>query len=204
MGDNMFDSLVKLVEHYEKTPLYRKMKLKFAAMCWIKYFMYKPILFAMIRYPVDAALVTRHAAGLSSGGDISGGPDAGVDADDLLVYSSDQLYHTATDAEPTDGGAVNNRIVRALHAYRAAQANELSFPKGAYITHVVVRDGGWWQGDYGGMKGGYLPSNFVEDIDPAELAALDEVDDGTNDRNNPLGTLEKAHLNLVELSVRGA
>ncbi len=29
IGETMFDSLVKLVEYYEKTPLYRKMKLRF-------------------------------------------------------------------------------------------------------------------------------------------------------------------------------
>ncbi len=55
---------------------------------------------------------------------------------------------------------------KAVYAYTSKSPDELSFPKDAIITNVVKKDveTGWWQGDYGGMSGGWLPCNYVEEV----------------------------------------
>lgn len=159
-----FENLVKLVEYYEKHPLYRKMKLK---------------------YPVDKALIERQ------------GEEPEED-----IYNSESLYQDPNPFQESsgEGEAANPHAshitCRALYAYRAAQPDELSFPKDAIITKVEKKDGGWWQGDYAGQAGGWLPSNYVEEIDTASLISEDK-----DDSENPLGSLEKAVMDVNGLHV---
>jgi hypothetical protein len=68
----------------------------------------------------------------------------------------------------------------------------LSFPKDAIITGVCKQDGEWWQGDYGGMIGGFFPLNFVEEIELDSLLK-DEDDD------HLLGSLEKSFFMVHNL-----
>ena len=44
--------------------------------------------------------------------------------------------------------------------------SHLLFVQDAIITNVVKKDvdTGWWQGDYGGIVGGWLPCNYVEEV----------------------------------------
>lgn len=157
MGDTEFDSLVKLVEYYEKVALYRKMKLKYA---------------------VDQELLDRH------------GEEPEED-----IYNSSMLYQTPNSVTTqADTNAQTGVSCRALYAYRATQGEELSFPAHATITNVQQKDGGWWRGDYGGHLQGWLPSNYVEEIDNTALAAQD-------DSENPLGNLEKQSLDVDGLHV---
>lgn len=158
IGDAEFESMVKLVDYYEKHSLYRKMKLK---------------------YPVDQDLLDRQ----------------GVEPEED-IYNSDELYQEPNAFEGQDRNNSSNVTCRALYAYRATQPDELTFPKDAIIAHVVKKDGGWWQGDYGETIGGWLPSNYVEEIDHDALAEEDK-----EDGDNPLGSLEKAVMDVRGLRV---
>ncbi len=40
--------------------------------------------------------------------------------------------------------------------------DELSFRRGALITHVVQQEGGWWRGDQGGRRQHWFPANFTQ------------------------------------------
>jgi phosphatidylinositol phospholipase C gamma-1 len=40
--------------------------------------------------------------------------------------------------------------------------DELSFKRGALITHVVQQEGGWWRGDQGGRRQHWFPANFTQ------------------------------------------
>jgi hypothetical protein len=64
------------------------------------------------------------------------------------------------------------------------------------ITNVSKKDGGWWMGDHGGIISGHFPSNYVEEIEMESLGKEDK-DDG----ENPLGSLEKAVLDVKGLRV---
>lgn len=160
MGDAEFDSLVNLVEYYEKVPLYKRMKLK---------------------YPVDAELLERQ------------GEEPEED-----IYNSCELYQTPNSVAMQAGAASSPKGITcsALYAYRATQGDELSFPALATITNVNKKDGGWWQGDYGQVKQGWLPSNYVEEIDHDELARANN-----DDAENPLGNVEKSTLDVDGLHV---
>eukprot|EP00051_Salpingoeca_urceolata_P001921 m.45184 g.45184 ORF g.45184 m.45184 type:complete len:1344 (+) comp11763_c0_seq1:246-4277(+) len=161
IGDAEFESLVKLVEYYEKKPLYRKMRL---------------------RYPVDWELIERQ------------GEDPEED-----IYNSDELYQEPNKFEQMQQAAAksSNVTCKALYAYRATNPDELSFPKDAIITNIIKKDeGGWWQGDYGDATAGWLPCNYVEEIDHEQLAQEDK-DDG----ENVLGALEKASMDVRGLRV---
>ncbi|XP_054722477.1 1-phosphatidylinositol 4,5-bisphosphate phosphodiesterase gamma-1-like, partial [Uloborus diversus] len=124
IGTAQFESLVELVNYYEKNTLYRKVKLK---------------------YPVNEEVVRR----------IGGAPEYSP------VYGAPGMY--------MDPNCFKSRItVKALFDYREQRIDELSFPKHAIITNVSKENGGWWKGDYGGKKQHWFPSNYVEEIEPAE------------------------------------
>jgi SH3 domain/Variant SH3 domain len=62
--------------------------------------------------------------------------------------------------------------VRALYAYEAAAADEISFKTDDVIS-VVGKDGDWWRGSVAGSaKVGLFPSNYVEKL-PETAAAAD-------------------------------
>jgi hypothetical protein len=62
--------------------------------------------------------------------------------------------------------------VRALYAYEAAAADEISFKTDDVIS-VVGKDGDWWRGSVAGSaKVGLFPSNYVEKL-PDTAAASD-------------------------------
>eukprot|EP00043_Microstomoeca_roanoka_P005501 m.56102 g.56102 ORF g.56102 m.56102 type:complete len:1354 (+) comp12995_c0_seq1:65-4126(+) len=111
------------------------------------------------------------------------------------IYNSDSLYQEPNAFESAIA-KTSNVTCRALYSYEARTEDELTFPKDAIITNVLKRDDGWWQGDYGGMVGGWLPSNYVEEIDHDAL-----VNDDKDDAENPLGAFEKAGLELRGLEV---
>jgi phosphatidylinositol phospholipase C gamma-1 len=90
--------------------------------------------------------------------------------------------------------------VRAQFAYRAAQKDELSFPINAIITEVEKRDGGWWMGAYGEMKG-WLPSNYVTELVPEVENDLELEDGEAEDGGNPLGELQKSFMGVDGLHV---
>ncbi|KJE90620.1 phospholipase C-gamma-1 [Capsaspora owczarzaki ATCC 30864] len=85
-------------------------------------------------------------------------------------------------------------FARTLFEYNASRPDELTFTKDAIISNIERHDGGWWKGEYNG-KVGWLPSNYVEEID------LD-VKELLSDRENPLGALQKGSIDLVGATVR--
>lgn len=161
IGDAEFESLVKLVEYYEKKPLYRKMKL---------------------RYPVDDALLAKL------------GEKAEED-----TYISEDLYQEPNafqNANREASSKKSNLACRALYDYVASRPDELSFPKDVIITNVQKHDGEWWRGDYKAQIAGWFPANYVEEVD---LDAL--VTEEKDDKDNPLGSLEKYVMNVPTLKV---
>jgi hypothetical protein len=97
------------------------------------------------------------------------------------------------DAHPGNNNFANMPIVK------QAQKDELTFPVDAIITDVVKMDGGWWKGSYG-EKTGWLPSNYVKDVESgggkdAEAEAKD------TENADPLGVLQKSFLSVFGLHV---
>jgi hypothetical protein len=53
--------------------------------------------------------------------------------------------------------------------------DELSFKRGALITHVVQQEGGWWRGDQGGRRQHWFPANFTQlEEAPGQARVLDK------------------------------
>merc|ERR1719510_1940940 len=63
----------------------------------------------------------------------------------------------------------------ALYDYQAADDTEISFDPGQVITHIDQIDPGWWQGLAPDGNYGLFPANYVEVIDPKELARAEEL-----------------------------
>ncbi|CAG0899970.1 unnamed protein product [Darwinula stevensoni] len=147
IGTSQFESLVDLVEYYEKNDLYKKMKLK---------------------YPVNEELVRR----------LKLEPEEGA------VYGHPDLY--------TDPNSFTSKVVvKAMYDYRAQREDELSFCKHAIISNVNKRDGGWWQGDYGGKKQHYFPANYVQEVESGE----------ENGEGALLGNLQQGSVDIVGCDV---
>jgi len=173
IGDTEFDSMVAMIHYYEKHALYRKMKLRFA---------------------VDQELLASMAAPV-------------VEEDDS-IYCSQSLYQTPNSIAARAGAkSAASRVtanttynptsrpgvtVRSKFAYRAAQKDELSFPIDAIITDVEKKDGGWWSGRYGDMTG-WLPINYVEDVQVEEQ--MQETVDESGD--NILGQSGKHSIGVT-------
>ena len=175
IGDTEFDSMTEMIRYYEKHPLYRKMKLRFAV--------------------CDELLRDQE------------------EPPEEDTYSSQSLYQTPNSVAAAikaakrpaggGGGGGGGRKVsctcRAVFAYRAAQKDELSFPVDALITEVEKRDGGWWMGSYGEMKG-WLPSNYVKELEQ-EVNVQEELVGAEEEEGNPLGELQKSFMGVDGLHV---
>ena len=64
----------------------------------------------------------------------------------------------------------------------------MSFSKGAIITNIEKREGGWWIGDIGRQKKKLFPANYVEEIDPS--SAQFDID-------NQLGELQQGAIDMA-------
>ncbi|KAJ6666074.1 hypothetical protein lerEdw1_000978, partial [Lerista edwardsae] len=201
-----FESLVELVNYYEKHPLYRKVKL---------------------RYPVTEALLERYNLASDYLFKQAGDPDLGCSNDcdfdvchadfvlqffhqevqvvlcivpafmDNVEYNLEKdpnsLYDIKMYVEPTEiTPSVPQRTVKALYDYQAKRADELTFCRGALIHNVSKENGGWWKGDYGDKVQHYFPSNYVEEMSSDNIEELESqiIED------NPLGSLCRGILDL--------
>ena len=79
-------------------------------------------------------------------------------------------------------------VAKALYEFKKRRDDEMSFSKGAIITNIEKREGGWWVGDIGRQKKKLFPVNYVEEIDPA--SAQFDVD-------NQLGELQQGCIDLA-------
>ena len=64
------------------------------------------------------------------------------------------------------------RHARAVQAFRAEEANEISLAVGDLVRVTNVADDGWWEGHVG-QRSGLFPGNHVEwapDLDLEEVA----------------------------------
>eukprot|EP00040_Diaphanoeca_grandis_P044507 m.12537 g.12537 ORF g.12537 m.12537 type:complete len:1464 (-) comp9359_c0_seq1:177-4568(-) len=189
LGSMEFESLVELVEYYTQHPLMRKTKLT---------------------DPIDEELLALKGddeeEDFYSCGDLYQTPNEAFEmaaqsaadknsGDYITTQDAHQaLYLTVNQAQESGASGIT---CRSLYEYRGTQGNELSFPARAIITNVQRHDSNWWQGDYGDMKKGWLPSNFVEEIDFESInadAAKDEVD-------GPLGQLAEHSVKVDNLKV---
>eukprot|EP00039_Didymoeca_costata_P019874 m.339251 g.339251 ORF g.339251 m.339251 type:complete len:1330 (+) comp18723_c0_seq1:312-4301(+) len=115
------------------------------------------------------------------------------------IYVVESLYQTPNSvqaAQKANGADVDGVTVKALYGYKAAQEDELSFPVDAIISDVDKKDGGWWYGSYGGSQG-WLPSNYVKELDPEALEKVLKEDE----EDNPLGDLEQNSMPVQGLEV---
>merc|ERR1739838_847279 len=81
--------------------------------------------------------------------------------------------------------------VKAQFTYKAIREDELSFPKHAIITNVDKQDGGWWKGDYGGKCASWFPTNYVEEIEVADV----EIE-SKSPTFSVLGEMQKGSIDL--------
>lgn len=178
IGDTEFDSMIEMIKYYEKHPLYRKMKLRFAVCDELlrdqeetpeEEDTYSSQ--SLYQTPNSVAAAIKAAKG-GGGGGAAGGRGGG------------------------GGGRSMNCSCRAVFAYRAAQKDELSFPVDAIVTEVEKRDGGWWMGSYGEMRG-WLPSNYVKELEQEMLQ--EEID--PEEEGNALGELQKSFMGVDGLHV---
>jgi len=92
-------------------------------------------------------------AALNGNGNVEG-------ADDALIEGQHKDY---------------GQCALALYDYQAADDTEISFDPGQVITHIDQIDPGWWQGLGPDGNFGLFPANYVEVIDPKELARAEEL-----------------------------
>lgn len=136
-----------------------------------------------LRYPADDKFIQTY---LFSG--------AFKETEDL--YSANELY-----AEPNsylDMSKIKTAVktaCKALTSFGGGRPEELSFPKGAVITHVVQRDEDQWEGMYNGVTGCF-PSNYVEMIDTDELEKA-----SAGEAENVLGDSQKATIPIKDLAI---
>ena len=77
---------------------------------------------------------------------------------------------------------------KALYEFKKRRDDEMSFSKGAVITNVEKREGGWWKGDLGRQKRKLFPANYVEEVDP---------DSAQYDIDNQLGEIQQGCIDLT-------
>uniref|UniRef100_A0A8C2R030 Phosphoinositide phospholipase C n=1 Tax=Capra hircus TaxID=9925 RepID=A0A8C2R030_CAPHI len=103
------------------------------------------------------------------------------------LYDVSRMYVDPSEINPS----MPQRTVKALYDYRAKQSDELIL--GTWPIQLPTRlPIQLWKGDYGTRIQQYFPSNYVEDISPAEGEEADKqiIED------NPLGSLCRGILNL--------
>ncbi|XP_076111520.1 1-phosphatidylinositol 4,5-bisphosphate phosphodiesterase gamma-1-like isoform X8 [Mytilus galloprovincialis] len=166
IGEAQFESLVDLVQYYEKNPLYNRIKLK---------------------YPVNQTVVERRGSDSSvSGGAMGMNYVNPNDLSKVLIPDDDEnsiygdgIYHSPNQL-------VSKLKVKAIADYQANRADELSFNKGSIITNVNKADGGWWRGDFNDKRQNWFPEHLVEELD------LPEESEDTS----PLGALQKGFIDI--------
>ncbi|KAG2418965.1 hypothetical protein HFD88_002068 [Aspergillus terreus] len=81
-------------------------------------------------------------------------------------------------------------IAVALWEYNKIEDSDLSFPKGAIITHIYPVDPGWWWGDYGDQRG-FFPANYVSVIGGAGAQNATAAATTTKPTSGPTGNKDE-------------
>ncbi|ODM92959.1 1-phosphatidylinositol 4,5-bisphosphate phosphodiesterase gamma-1 [Orchesella cincta] len=100
-----------------------------------------------------------------------------VEALDDKVYTSPDYLDTNTNSSTQ---------CRAISPYHPLDPDSLTFDRGDVITNVVKHDGVWWKGDLGEQIQKTFPSNFVEEVEPAD---------------SPFGELQKGSIPVGKADV---
>lgn len=183
IGNSQFESLVDLINWYEKHPLYKKTKLS---------------------YPVNENTVRR----LGSEPDAQNNPDQNyLTSSNYIDSTSFSNHQMGRGGAPFTTGT--SCCVKALYDYTANRDDELSFPKHAIITNVIKKDENWWQGDYGAKIRYWFPANFVQELTScrSELTSSSVMtcdSESSGDSSSalmPLGTLQKGTVDIVNCTV---
>lgn len=120
-------------------------------------------------------------------------------------YETVPLYKHTRLTDPVDanlaspqlrGGGDVGRVCRTLYEYTAQHPDELTFPANIIISNVQKKEENWWQGDFGGMEGGWFPKNHVEEVDAESAQQLLAEQAGA-----PLVTLDAATMDVDGLHV---
>lgn len=181
VGNSRFESLVALVKHYERNPLYCKVKLSFVVN--------EDSLRRLGANNSSTSSVTCTASGklTAAGGNVDSSSNSSLCMSANYIDSSSFDSNCAVSACPPVSA-------KAIFDYQASRNDELSFPKHAIITNIVKQDKNWWRGDYGGKIRYWFPANYVQ-----ELTSLNDNSDG--DSNSPFGSLQKGSIEIVNCSV---
>lgn len=132
---NQFESLVLLVKHYTRNPLYHNVKLVYPVT--------QDVLRQNLRLNEAQTFLTHQLQQHLTSTVIANG-----DFNDVDSY-----------VDPN----VEDRVTcKALFSYKSDKPDELSFPKHAIISNVLRTNDMWWKGDYGGLKQRLLPCNYVK------------------------------------------
>ena len=105
------------------------------------------------------------------------------DPDEGSVY-----YHPVYFQVNEEDKEQNPIVAKALYEFKKRRDDEMSFSKGAIITNIEKKEGGWWTGDLGRQKKKLFPANYVEEIDPASTQF---------DVDNQLGELQQGCIDLA-------
>ncbi|KAL8594295.1 hypothetical protein ACOMHN_000997 [Nucella lapillus] len=148
IGNVQFESLVELVNYYEKNPLYKKMRL---------------------RYPVNERVVEGVGTDPEDT-EIYGSADLYINPNDFaskLRVKALHDYNANRDDELSFcKGAIITNVIRQDGGWTG---------DGAIITNVIRQDGGWWRGDYGAKKQNWFPSNYVEEMEAHSESSSDSM-----------------------------
>ena len=162
IGTAQFESLVDLVAHYEKNPLYKKVKLK---------------------TPVTEELLARR--GNMSPGGAGEGREGGEGYMDPALFTSKTCardlyeYKARWDDELSfpAGALINN-----VSPVQSSPVQSSPVQSSALLTlvsqvNIQKPDAGWWRGDYGGLRSHWFPANFTRLEESPDTLGVEDNND---------------------------
>ncbi|CAD6242595.1 GSCOCG00009530001-RA-CDS [Cotesia congregata] len=181
VGSIQFESLVELVNYYQRNPLYKKTRLSNS----------------IRRSDVDEILSESEYNGDNGNGNENNGDGNG----NCPIYGIPGYIDPAT--------FISRVTVKATFDYKASRDDELTFVKHAIITNVHKQDGGWWRGDYGGKKQHWFPENYVEEIETKDRNNFNSSGSCSNNNiditiqsDSMLGNLQKGSFDITGVVVK--
>ncbi|XP_057336190.1 1-phosphatidylinositol 4,5-bisphosphate phosphodiesterase gamma-1 [Microplitis mediator] len=203
VGSIQFESLIELVNYYERNPLYKKIRLchpisrrdinDLTLNNGIAVSSTAIVSTTTTTTTSTTTTTTTTTATSNNHDDVDIGDDD--DDDDNSVYGIPGYMDPAI--------FISKVTVKAIYDYKARRDDELTLVKHAIITNVHKQDGGWWRGDYGGKKQHWFPANYVEEIESQDNNNFIDIDNNnqSGDTSKILGNLQKGSLDITGIVV---